>query len=59
LLLTVRHISRQILENLNSMKRLLSISEISDITKQSIPEDFARDAKVHYCWEIKRRLCSR
>jgi 23S rRNA (guanine2445-N2)-methyltransferase / 23S rRNA (guanine2069-N7)-methyltransferase len=33
--------------------------EISDITKQSIPEDFARDAKVHYCWEIKKRPIAR
>ncbi|MCK5355918.1 MAG: class I SAM-dependent methyltransferase, partial [Methyloprofundus sp.] len=28
--------------------------KIKDISKQSIPEDFARTPKIHYCWEIKR-----
>lgn len=27
---------------------------IKDISKQSIPEDFSRTPKIHYCWEIKR-----
>jgi 23S rRNA (guanine2445-N2)-methyltransferase / 23S rRNA (guanine2069-N7)-methyltransferase len=25
---------------------------ISDITAKTIPEDFARDMKIHYCWKI-------
>ncbi|MDD5229338.1 MAG: bifunctional 23S rRNA (guanine(2069)-N(7))-methyltransferase RlmK/23S rRNA (guanine(2445)-N(2))-methyltransferase RlmL [Methylococcales bacterium] len=25
---------------------------ITDITAQTIPEDFARDMKIHYCWQI-------
>ena len=27
--------------------------EINDISAQSIPEDFSRTPRVHYCWEIK------
>ena len=27
---------------------------IENITAASIPEDFARDAKIHYCWKITR-----
>jgi len=27
---------------------------IENITAASIPEDFARDAKIHYCWKIMR-----
>ncbi|MDV6342534.1 hypothetical protein R2103_12235 [Nitrosomonas sp. Is24] len=25
---------------------------IEDISSKMIPEDFARDAKIHYCWKI-------
>ena len=28
--------------------------KIKDISKQTIPEDFARTPKIHYCWEIQR-----
>ncbi|WP_428354234.1 bifunctional 23S rRNA (guanine(2069)-N(7))-methyltransferase RlmK/23S rRNA (guanine(2445)-N(2))-methyltransferase RlmL [Methyloprofundus sp.] len=27
--------------------------EINDISAQSIPEDFSRTPRIHYCWEIK------
>ena len=27
---------------------------IEDISASTIPEDFARDAKIHYCWRITR-----
>jgi 23S rRNA (guanine2445-N2)-methyltransferase / 23S rRNA (guanine2069-N7)-methyltransferase len=27
---------------------------IEDISSQMIPEDFARDARIHYCWSIRR-----
>ncbi|PSJ16427.1 bifunctional 23S rRNA (guanine(2069)-N(7))-methyltransferase RlmK/23S rRNA (guanine(2445)-N(2))-methyltransferase RlmL [Nitrosomonas supralitoralis] len=27
---------------------------IEDISTKMIPEDFARDAKIHYCWRISR-----
>ena len=27
---------------------------ITDITAQTIPEDFARDMKIHYCWKITK-----
>ncbi|WP_297324973.1 bifunctional 23S rRNA (guanine(2069)-N(7))-methyltransferase RlmK/23S rRNA (guanine(2445)-N(2))-methyltransferase RlmL [Nitrosomonas sp.] len=27
---------------------------IEDISTKMIPEDFARDAKIHYCWSISR-----
>ncbi|MXS82788.1 bifunctional 23S rRNA (guanine(2069)-N(7))-methyltransferase RlmK/23S rRNA (guanine(2445)-N(2))-methyltransferase RlmL [Nitrosomonas oligotropha] len=27
---------------------------IEDISAKMIPEDFARDAKIHYCWKISR-----
>jgi 23S rRNA (guanine2445-N2)-methyltransferase / 23S rRNA (guanine2069-N7)-methyltransferase len=33
-----------------ALKNLL----IEDISKTMIPEDFARDAKIHYCWKISR-----
>jgi 23S rRNA (guanine2445-N2)-methyltransferase / 23S rRNA (guanine2069-N7)-methyltransferase len=33
-----------------ALKNLL----IEDISKSMIPEDFARDAKIHYCWKISR-----
>lgn len=34
----------------DALKNLL----IEDISKTMIPEDFARDAKIHYCWKISR-----
>jgi 23S rRNA (guanine2445-N2)-methyltransferase / 23S rRNA (guanine2069-N7)-methyltransferase len=27
---------------------------IEDISRKMIPEDFARDARIHYCWRISR-----
>jgi len=33
--------------------RALSSLAIEDITASTIPEDFARDQKIHYCWRIK------
>ena len=29
--------------------------DIRDITPATIPIDFARDAKIHHCFEIRRR----
>jgi 23S rRNA (guanine2445-N2)-methyltransferase / 23S rRNA (guanine2069-N7)-methyltransferase len=31
---------------------------IEDISKAMIPEDFARDARIHYCWRISRHMQS-
>lgn len=31
----------------------LSDLKIKDITAQSIPEDFSRTPRIHYCWEIQ------
>lgn len=33
-------------------KEALSVWVIEDISAKMIPEDFARDAKIHYCWKI-------
>lgn len=33
---------------------LLANLKIENITVASIPEDFARDQKIHYCWSITR-----
>ena len=30
----------------------LSGFEIKEITNQTIPPDFARNHKIHYCWQI-------
>lgn len=35
-------------------KMALMALKIEDITSNSIPFDFARDAKIHYCWRIMR-----
>ena len=35
-------------------KEALSDLTIEDISNQMIPEDFARDARIHYCWRISR-----
>ena len=35
-------------------KEALSDWVIEDISAKMIPEDFARDAKIHYCWRISR-----
>ena len=32
----------------------LSMFKIEDITKKTIPEDFARNPKIHYCWRITK-----
>lgn len=34
-------------------KEALSDLIIEDISKASIPEDFARNPKIHYCWKIQ------
>jgi 23S rRNA (guanine2445-N2)-methyltransferase / 23S rRNA (guanine2069-N7)-methyltransferase len=34
---------------------LIEEYEVTDITSQTIGEDFARNAKIHYCWTIKHR----
>jgi len=31
----------------------LSWLQIADISAFSIPKDFERNAKIHYCWSIK------
>lgn len=28
--------------------------KIADITAQTIPEDFVRNQKIHYCWKITK-----
>ncbi|SFE97925.1 bifunctional 23S rRNA (guanine(2069)-N(7))-methyltransferase RlmK/23S rRNA (guanine(2445)-N(2))-methyltransferase RlmL [Nitrosomonas sp. Nm166] len=35
-------------------RKALSDLTIEDISREMIPEDFARDAKIHYCWKISR-----
>ena len=35
-------------------KEALRDLTIEDISSEMIPEDFARDAKIHYCWKIFR-----
>lgn len=35
-------------------KEVLADLVIEDISAAMIPEDFARDAKIHYCWKISR-----
>jgi 23S rRNA (guanine2445-N2)-methyltransferase / 23S rRNA (guanine2069-N7)-methyltransferase len=35
-------------------REALSELNIEDISASTIPEDFARDAKIHYCWRITR-----
>jgi 23S rRNA (guanine2445-N2)-methyltransferase / 23S rRNA (guanine2069-N7)-methyltransferase len=32
----------------------LASLKITDISKSTIPTDFARDAKIHYCWSIQK-----
>ena len=34
-------------------KPALSGLSLEDITATTIPEDFARNPKIHYCWRIK------
>jgi 23S rRNA (guanine2445-N2)-methyltransferase / 23S rRNA (guanine2069-N7)-methyltransferase len=34
---------------------LADIAEIEDITPATIPPDFARDARIHRCWRLRRR----
>lgn len=34
-------------------REALQAFEIKDISAKTIPKDFARNAKIHYCWEIK------
>ena len=31
----------------------LSEYDVHDITAKTIPEDFSRNPKIHYCWKIK------
>jgi 23S rRNA G2069 N7-methylase RlmK/C1962 C5-methylase RlmI len=28
---------------------------VRDISRGSIPEDFARHSRIHQCWELRRR----
>jgi len=35
-------------------KQALANLQITDISALSIPADFARDGKIHYCWKISR-----
>ncbi len=35
-------------------KEALSTLNIEDITAKTIPEDFIRNPKIHYCWRIRR-----
>lgn len=35
-------------------RQALADLQIEDISAQTIPEDFARDQKIHYCWRISR-----
>ena len=35
-------------------REALADLEIRDITKGTVPFDFARDAKVHACFEVRR-----
>ncbi|NOV31436.1 bifunctional 23S rRNA (guanine(2069)-N(7))-methyltransferase RlmK/23S rRNA (guanine(2445)-N(2))-methyltransferase RlmL [Methylomonas sp. ZR1] len=35
-------------------RQALADLRIADISAQTIPEDFARDQKIHYCWRISR-----
>ncbi len=38
----------------NLDKQFFSNVLIQDISALTIPEDFARNAKIHYCWEIQK-----
>ena len=33
--------------------------QINDITEETIPVDFERNRKIHYCWKIKRKINER
>ena len=35
-------------------REALAALTIEDIGASTIPEDFARDQKIHYCWRISR-----
>ncbi|MBD9358340.1 bifunctional 23S rRNA (guanine(2069)-N(7))-methyltransferase RlmK/23S rRNA (guanine(2445)-N(2))-methyltransferase RlmL [Methylomonas albis] len=35
-------------------RQALADLQIEDISAKTIPEDFARDQKIHYCWRISR-----
>jgi 23S rRNA (guanine2445-N2)-methyltransferase / 23S rRNA (guanine2069-N7)-methyltransferase len=35
--------------------RALEKWQVSDITQQSIPEDFRRNQRIHACWRITHR----
>jgi 23S rRNA (guanine2445-N2)-methyltransferase / 23S rRNA (guanine2069-N7)-methyltransferase len=39
-------------------KEALSALKIEDITAKTIPEDFIRNPKIHYCWRIQRETHS-
>ncbi len=34
-------------------EQALAEFSVTDITASTIPEDFARNPKIHYCWRIK------
>jgi 23S rRNA (guanine2445-N2)-methyltransferase / 23S rRNA (guanine2069-N7)-methyltransferase len=35
-------------------REALADLDIQDVTRQTIPRDFARDARIHHCYEIRR-----
>ena len=35
-------------------EKALSPLNINDISRSTLPKDFERNSKIHYCWEIKR-----
>lgn len=34
--------------------RLLALYQVKDISKESVPFDFARNPKIHSCWEVRK-----
>lgn len=37
-------------------ERLLTLYEIKDISRESVPFDFSRNEKIHKCWEIRKTV---
>ena len=35
-------------------ERLLTLYDIRDISRESVPFDFSRNEKIHQCWEIRQ-----
>lgn len=36
----------------------LSGLEIEEISRQTLPQDFARNSKIHHCWKIRRSIAA-